>query len=168
MRNDGSMRPAGVVKRYKGIEVNSKGLSGQAIDACLLDCVVEYNPIPVPNTLLEEEYEHMLFSWRHQWQYAMLTGGAWCTAPCPSVDEVREEALKQVRLRLILKSIAEQEGIVVTQEELEAETAALAQRQGLPVEAVKGSFGADLFQLRQELLTEKVIRLIRESAIIRG
>ncbi len=79
-------------------------------------------------------------------------------------DTLRDAAVKQVKIRLALEAIAKKEGLVVTDEELEAEFAKFAEQYGMEVEKIKEVVPAE--GLRGDLLNEKALAFVKENAKI--
>lgn len=73
-----------------------------------------------------------------------------------------EQALNQVKTRLALETIAKEENLEVTAEELEAEFAKLAEQNNLTVEKVKELLPAN--SLKGDLATQKAVDFIKENA----
>ncbi|HIW73488.1 MAG TPA: trigger factor [Firmicutes bacterium] len=74
----------------------------------------------------------------------------------------REQAEKQVKLRLALEKIASLESIAPTEEELEAEYAKLAEQYKMDVDKVKGFIAAK--DLSKDLAVGKAMDLVKETA----
>ena len=74
----------------------------------------------------------------------------------------REQADKQVKVRLALEKIAELENMEITEEELEEEFKSLAEQNNLDVERVKQLLPAE--SLKGDLLTQKAVDLIKSTA----
>lgn len=76
----------------------------------------------------------------------------------------REQAEKQVKLRLALEKVAALENIAPTDEELEAEYAKYAEQYNMDVERVKALISAK--DLSKDLAVGKAMELIKESAAV--
>lgn len=75
----------------------------------------------------------------------------------------REQAEKQVKIRLALEKIAQLENIQPTEEELEAEFAKMAEQYKLDVEKVKSLVPAS--ELSKDLAVGKAMDLVKENAV---
>ena len=75
----------------------------------------------------------------------------------------RPAAAKQARVNVTLAKIVEEAGITVSEEETEAEYAALAKQYEMEADKVKGMVPAE--EIKTSLETRKAIRLIVDSAI---
>lgn len=78
-------------------------------------------------------------------------------------EQYRERAEQQVRVRLGLAKIAEQEGLAVTDEEIEAEYIKVADAYGMPIENVKGLVRAK--DISKDVANQKAMDLVKENAV---
>ena len=79
-------------------------------------------------------------------------------------SDMYEQAVQQVKVRLALEKIAALENLEVSDEDLEAEYAKLAEMYGVSADAVKGFFDAD--SIRSDILCEKAINVVKDAAVI--
>jgi trigger factor len=79
-------------------------------------------------------------------------------------DSFREQAEKQVKVRLTLEAIAKKEKIAPSDEELEAEYAKFAEQYGMEVEQVKAAIPATA--LVEDLSVSKAMDFVKEHATI--
>ncbi len=84
----------------------------------------------------------------------------------PSVDAARKDAECRVKLMLILKKIADQDGLEVSREEINERMRTLADEHGLSFESFSGllSAGNGLGRLADSLLAEKVLAYLNEAS----
>ena len=78
-------------------------------------------------------------------------------------EQYRERAEQQVRVRLGLAKIAEQEGLAVTDEAIEAEYKMVADAYGMPIENVKGLVRAK--DISKDVANQKAMDLVKENAV---
>ncbi len=78
--------------------------------------------------------------------------------------DMHEQAVQQVKVRLALEKIAALENLEVSDEDIEAEYAKLAEMYGVSADAVKGFFAAD--SIRSDILCEKAINVVKDAAVI--
>lgn len=76
----------------------------------------------------------------------------------------RTQAEKEVKVRLALEYIAKAENIVVSDEDLDAEYAKLADQYQMDVEKVKASVPAD--ELRKDAAVGKAMELVKANAVV--
>ncbi len=80
-------------------------------------------------------------------------------------DMYKDEAEKRVKLRLALETIAKNENIEVTDDDLENEYAKIAESYKMEADKVKAAIPAD--SLKEDIKTEKALELVKEKAIIK-
>lgn len=124
------------------------------------DFVLAYD-IEVSEDAVNNELEYIKLDMRHRMQYDRLTGGNAHLFPSQELAEQDEElrmlALFEAKEPKVQRRIIEQEGLVASKEELEAEALAMAKRQNTTIEAVKAFFGEDLAMLERDVLNKKVM-----------
>ncbi len=79
-------------------------------------------------------------------------------------DSFREQAEKQVKVRLALETIAKKEKIKPTDEEIEAEYAKFAAQYGMEIDKVKAALPATA--LVEDLSVSKAMDFVKENATI--
>ena len=79
-------------------------------------------------------------------------------------ESFREQAEKQVKVRLALEYVVKADKISVSDEDLEAEFAKFAEQYGMEVEQVKAAIPAT--ELAKDIAVEKAMKLIRSKATI--
>ena len=160
------------VNHYKGVELKGcRETSEINLKDLLLNKVLEANNINVPQELIDDEAEMMVQDLYSKARYEnMATGGDsifTLEEQAKQMDEIRAEAFKQVKTRLLLKGIIEAESLNVTREELEEEALAISDRQKMPIEMVKSFLGEDLELLADDLLIKKAIDFIYVHSVIK-
>ena len=78
----------------------------------------------------------------------------------------KPQAERQVKLRLALEKIAELDGIVPTEEEIEAEYSKLAEAYKMEVEQVKNIIPTE--DLSKDIAVEKAMGIVRDNAVVKA
>ena len=130
---------------------------------------VEDYDITVPDERVEEELRVMLMALSRQMQYAVFTTGRDARLPTAEEqeaqrEELRDEAHLAVKEELVLAELLARHDFPVSREELEAEAEAVARRQDVTVEMVRGFFGEDLALLAREIRQRKAMDWAWEQA----
>ena len=130
---------------------------------------VEDYDIAVPGERVEEELRVMLTALSHQMQYAVFTTGRDARLPTAEEqeaqrEELRDEAYLAVKEELVLAELLARQDFPVSREELEAEAEAVARRQDVTAEMVRGFFGEDLAPLAREIRQRKAMDWVWEQA----
>ncbi len=122
--------------------------------------VADYE-IDVPESAIENELEYIKLDMKHRMQYDQMSGGGMHLFPqmelAEQEAELREAAVFEAKAPRVLKEIIAQQGITTTQDELEAEAQAMAEREGSTIEMVKRFFGDDFAMLERDVLERKAI-----------
>lgn len=117
--------------------------------------------IDVPESAIENELEYIKLDMKHRMQYDQMSGGGMHLFPqmelAEQEAELREAAVFEAKAPRVLKEIIAQQGITTTQDELEAEAQAMAEREGSTIEMVKRFFGDDFAMLERDVLERKAI-----------
>ena len=129
---------------------------------------VEDYDITVPDERVEEELRVMLMALSHQMQYAVFTTGRDARLPTAEeqeeqLEELRDEAYLAVKEELVLAELLARHDFPVSREELEAEAEAVARRQDVTEEMVRGFFGEDLALLAREIRQRKAVDWVWEQ-----
>ena len=117
--------------------------------------------IDVPESAIENELEYIKLDMKHRMQYDQMSGGGMHLFPkmelAEQEAELREAAVFEAKAPRVLKEIIAQQSITTTQDELEAEAQAMAEREGSTIEMVKRFFGDDFAMLERDVLERKAI-----------
>ena len=143
------------------VRQDRRSLEGKVVDAILERCDFQ-----VPEALILRQISHQIGHARDQlrrqgvdpdrvpWDYEKLT------------QEIRPGATRAVRRALLLEAVAEREGLMVTEEEVDAEVERLATQAARPVPALRSLLekGGDLDRIRQGLLDGKTLDFLVNHA----
>ncbi|MBO5955298.1 MAG: trigger factor, partial [Clostridia bacterium] len=125
--------------------------------------------IDIPEAMFETAVNNQLrdFSMQLQYQgisleqYAQYTG----VTIDAMKDQMRPGVEKQVKISLILEKIAKVEGIEVTDKDVDAEIAKMAEQSKMPVEDVKKYVNVE--GIKERNLVEKTIELVDKNASVK-
>jgi len=153
--------------KAKMVEKNEKE-TNDSVENDLIDKVIENMTGEIPEEMNESRIDDMMkdFEYRLQSQgmnletYLQYTG---MEMPAFRLT-FKEQAEKQVKIRLALEKIVELESIVVDQEAIDAEYARVAESYKMEVEQVKSLIPSEDFE--KDLAVNKAIDLIKETAVI--
>ena len=154
------------------LEAYAKAGSESQMKDAALGKVVEANEVDVPGTMVEDEMDRMCQELDQQLryqgmsleQYLQFTGKDMAAFR----NELRPDAERQVKTRIILMGIVEAEGIKVSQEEMEEELKVMAAQYQTTADKLKEMIGVEnLTFLMKDLQVKKAIELIFENAVIK-
>ncbi len=152
--------------RAKALEKAQKQIDGAFENACV-EKAAENTTVDMPKALVEAELDNQMERFAYQLQmsgysveqYAKMMGGDMATMR----NAFRGVAEKQAKITVTLDKIIEVECITVSDEEVEAEYAALAAQYELEVEKIKGMVPAE--ELIGTLKSRKAVKIIVDSAV---
>lgn len=144
----------------------------------IIERLVEMHHFDLPEVLVEREVKAMVRQRMMDEQRKKGGGHApddqayWEAEVKRLQQDIAPDAKKRVKLGLILESIAEKEGVVVSEEELQEEITKLAQSLQIPVENIQEMIKSGGDTSRQEfhdrIRAEKALQLVYQFAVIQG
>ena len=132
-----------------------------------MEKAAENTTVDMPVALIESELDTQMERFAYQLQmsgysmeqYAKMMGGDVSTMR----NAFRPQAEKQAKISVTLEKIVEVEGLTVSDEEIEAEFASLAEQYQLEVAKVKEM--VPMAELTGILTTRKAVKVIVDSAV---
>ena len=124
----------------------------------LLEKVVANAEVEIPDEMVREITQRLSAQGFTLEQFAQVTG----QDEEKIRAEVRQDAEKKVRVRLVLEAVAEAEQFEISDEEIDAELKAIADQYSMQIEQVRNLISHDAvsYDLRQR----KALELIKETA----
>ena len=152
--------------RAKALEQAQKNINSAFENACV-EKAAENTTVDMPKALVESELDTQMERFAYQLQmsgysmeqYAQMMGGDVNTMR----NAFRPQAEKQAKISVTLEKIVEVEGLTVTDEEIEAEFASLAEQYQLEVDKVKEM--VPMNEITGSLTTRKAVKVIVDSAV---
>ena len=152
--------------RAKALE-NAQKQADSAFEQACVDKAAENTTVEMPNALIEAELDNQMERFGYQLQmsgysmeqYAKMMGGDMSTMR----NAFRPAAEKQAKVNVTLTKIIEVEGITVSDEELEAEYAAMAEQYSLELAKIKEMVPAE--EIKASLENRKAVKVITDSAV---
>ena len=153
--------------KVKALDMKKKN-ADDAVDGALVDALLEGFEAEVPNEMYEARIDESVqdFAYRLQMQgldintYVKYMGGDMAAFR----DSFREQAEKQVKLRLALEKIAADEAITPTDADIDEEYESLAKAYNTEVDNVKKAIPAT--ELTKDIAVRKAFDFIRDNAQI--
>ena len=138
-----------------------------AFENAAVEKAAENTTVDMPKALVEAELDNQMERFAYQLQmsgysmeqYAQMMGGDVTTMR----NAFRPQAEKQAKVNVTLEKIAEVENITVTDEDVEAEYAALAAQYELEADKVKTMVPAE--EIKASLKTRKAVAVIVDNAV---
>ena len=152
--------------RAKALEKAQKQIDTTFENACV-EKAAENTTVEMPKALIESELDNQMERFAYQLQmsgysveqYAKMMGGDMSTMR----NAFRPTAEKQAKINVTLEKIIEVEGITVSDEDVEAEYAALAEQYSLEADKVKTMIPVE--EIQNSLRSRKAAKIITDSAV---
>ena len=141
----------------------------RAKEDAVIDAIINDSDIEIPDPMLETEQRHMAddFGQRIQLQginleqYFQITGSSYDTL----VEQIKPQAEKRIKSRLVLEAVAAKEGIEVSEEEYVKETERMAEIYQMEAEKVREMLGEkEKKQVMKDLAIQKAVDFVVENA----
>ena len=154
------------------LEAYAKAGSESQMKDAALGKAVEANEVDVPRTMVEDEMDRMCQELDQQLryqgmslqQYLQFTGKDMAAFR----DELRPDAERQVKTRIVLMGIVDAEKIEVSEDEVEEELKVMAAQYNMTADKVKELIGAEnLTFLKKDIQVKKAIDFIFDNAVIK-
>jgi trigger factor len=152
-------------KVRENIDLGKKEQAVKIQKAEILDKLVESHEFEVPETMLANEMQMLLM--RSRIYKIPETEEKKIDNEIP--PEIKQEALRNIKASIITNAIGEQEGVIVTEDELKERIRSIAERLSTKPEAVMKFYttkDGSLEGLRHSIFEEKVLELLFSKAVI--
>ncbi|MBR4862752.1 MAG: trigger factor [Firmicutes bacterium] len=147
------------------------GAESQMKDAVLVK-LVEATEVEIPEVMIKDELDRSVQELNQQLSYQGLSIKQYLEFTGKEMgdflDELRPEAEKAVKTRLVIAGVAAAEAIEVSEEEVEEELKVMAVQYQMTADKVRELLGEDMMQyLVKDLKSKKAIEVLFENAVIK-
>jgi trigger factor len=158
--------------RAKLEEQNERRAEAEKKNAAL-EAVYEANDIELPDVMIENEKDAILQEFASRLRQQGIVLEQYLKYLNKDVKELREEqggdAEKRVKMRLIIKAVAKDQGFEASEKEVDEELAKMAEMYGMEKEKLLATLGEDqLDMMRDDIKNRKAVDYIYESAVVEG
>jgi trigger factor len=155
-------------KLRQDIEREKKLLLDQQLKDQLVDQLLQKNTFEVPESLVEKQTKALVSDTKLRLAAQGIKIDALGVSEEKLKEDYRETALKQVRTFLILEKIAGQEGISVTDEEVENRLKEISERTHQKLDVVKRYYEKNelIPEVKAGIMNEKTLNFLLEKANI--
>lgn len=137
----------------------------------ILEAIANATEIDIPRPMIETQIDRMLDDFRYRLSSQGLTLEQYAEYTGMPIAEMRkqyeENAQRAVKGSLILEKIAEAEGIVATEAEIEEELQKMADAYKMEVDKIKKIMGENISGLSADIATNKTLAFLVENAEIK-
>ncbi len=150
-------------------EKKEKDAKARKEDA-VIDAIINDSDMEIPDAMIKTQQERIVedFAQRMQMQginmeqYFQLTGSSYDAL----LDQVRPQAEKRIKSRLILEAVVAKENIEASGEEYEKETERMAEVYQMEAEKVREMLGEkEKKEIMQDLAIQKAVEFVVENAV---
>ncbi len=154
------------------LEKYAKLSSENQMKDAAVEKVIEANEVEIPASMIEDEIDRMIGELNQQLRYQGITVDQYLQFTGKTTGEFREEikpeAEKAVKTRIILMGVVDAEKIDVSEEEMEEELKNMAAQYQTTVDQMKEMIGVgNLTYLKKDLQIKKAIDFIYDNAKIK-
>ena len=155
--------------KEKMIEQGEQRAEMETKDA-ILEIIYDANEFDVPDVMVEDQLEEMLKDFEREIaqqglkleQYFQLSG----QAPNEIREQMKQDAYKRVKMKLIIQNIARQQEFTASEEETEEELGKMAEQYGMEAEKLREVLGEfQLKLLKEDIKNKKAVDYIYANAI---
>lgn len=154
----------------KNLEVKKEENARTEKENKVIDAIIADSEIEIPEPMLKAQQEQIVdeFAQRLQSQglnidqYFSYIGGN----REKMMEEVKDQADKRIRTRLVLEEIVKAENIVATDEDFEVELGKLAEAYGTDLDTVKKIFeGREKDRMMEDIAVQKAVSFVADNAV---
>ncbi|MDD6320813.1 MAG: trigger factor [Oscillospiraceae bacterium] len=151
-----------------GIQTNQEKQAEQKVENDLIDQVVNNMKADIPDAMIDGRVDELVQDFEYRISQQGLKLEQYLQYMGMNMEqfrgEFREQAEKQVKMRLAMEAIVAKEGIVATDEEFEEEVQRIADAYKMEADKVKSIVDADA--VKADLAVNKAIDFVKEKANI--
>ena len=144
--------------------------SNSVMRSYVVEAVADKNDFDVPDVMVDDEIDAMMQEFGQQLaqqgmdinQYMQMMG----QDMAKFLEEAKPSAFKRVKNRMVMKAVAKQENIQVTDEDLQEQYEKMAKQFGLETEQVKNMLGGENeTYLKADLKNQKALDIMFDAAV---
>ena len=153
----------------KHLEEDAEKKADSEVEGAIMDAVIAKVEGEIPEVMYDNKVNEMIEDLSYRLQSQGLTLEAYMQFTGMSIDSLKEtykeQAEKQVKLRLALEKIAALENVEVTDEDIDKEFETIGGMYNMPVETVKQHIRAE--DLKNDVAVSKAVEIVKSNAVIK-
>lgn len=130
----------------------------------------ESTTIDIPEVMIEHGIDDLLQQFDQQLSYSGINLQQYLKQTGTELSDMREqvraEAERKVKTRLIVEAVAKQEGCEATEEDLEAELKRMGVQYGVDAAKMRELVGADIAYIKKDIASKKAAKIMGEAAVV--
>lgn len=143
----------------------------QKFENSVVDAVVANAAVDVPDCMVDQQCDKQLQDMSYRLQSQGLTMENYLKYTGLTLenikDQMKESAANNVRTSLVLEAVKKAESIEVTDEDVDAEYAKMADMYKMEVEKVKEIMAANVEALKDDLAISKTVKFLVDNAVMK-
>lgn len=151
------------------IENRHETTAQSAVDGQIMDALIEKLVAEIPEAMFETEAENFVRDYDNQLRMQGLDLQTYFKYTGMTMDtlraQFRPQAEKQVKARLALEKIAALEGLVASEDEINAEYARIAEAYGIEADQVKASIDPSF--IAEDMKVKLALEAVKEKAVVK-
>ncbi len=156
----------------KNLEKKEAEDAENAMKDAVLEKVYEANEVDIPNGMVEEEIDNMVKNFDQQLRYQGLDLTSYFKYlqkdPKDFREELRKDAFKKVKTRVIVSAVADAEKLEADQADVDKELESMANQYKMEIDKLKEALGAEnIMYLRKDLKMKKAVDFMFAQAKIK-
>ena len=153
----------------KKLEEHAQHHAEHDVEDALMDKVVEKMTAEIPQVMFDNRVNEMMMDLEQRLAPQGITMEMYCKFTGQDIETVKkaykEQAEKQVKLRLALEKIAQLENIEVTDDEATEEMQKIADQYKMKLDEVKKYISAE--DVKKDIAVGKAVELVKDNAVIK-
>jgi trigger factor len=154
----------------KNLEVKKEENARTEKENKVIDAIIADSEIEIPEPMLKAQQEQIVDEFAQRLQSQGLNIDQYFSYMGSSrekmLEEVKDQADKRIRTRLVLEEIVKAENIVATDEDFEVELDKLAKAYGADLETVKKIFdGREKDRMMEDIAVQKAVSFVADNAV---
>ena len=153
----------------KKLEEHAQHHADHDVEDALMDKVVEKMTAEIPQVMFDNRVNEMMMDLEQRLAPQGITMDMYCKFTGQDIETVKkaykEQAEKQVKLRLALEKIAKLENIEVTDDEAAQEMQKIADQYKMKLDEVKKYISEE--DVKKDIAVGKAVELVKDSAVIK-
>ncbi len=153
----------------KKLEEHAQHHAEHDVEDALMDKVIEKMTAEIPQVMFDNRVNEMMMDLEQRLAPQGITMEMYCKFTGQDIETVKkaykEQAEKQVKLRLALEKIAQLENIEVTDDEATEEMQKIADQYKMKLDEVKKYISAE--DVKKDIAVGKAVELVKDNAVIK-
>ena len=140
-------------------------IKNAALDKLMMAAVID-----IPECMIENEIDDLLKQFDQQLSYSGQNLQAYLqetkTEMTQFREQIRMEAERKVKGRLVIAEIAKQEGIDATDDEVTEELRSMGIQYGMDAEQMREVVGKDIKYIKKDVIAKKALEVVADHAVV--